>query len=112
MAAWLANEPVQPSPATPSVAVQAEAPGAFQVRVSSVPTGKLLAEAVRVTYTAALLLTMRVPVLAGSSTFCRVAVPVELVVSEVVFQVAASAVKSAVPLLPFGAEGLAAGQLW
>ena len=55
--------------------------------------------------------TTSAPLWCGSSTDFRVAAPVELAASVVEFHTAASAVKSATPLLPSGAGGAGSGQL-
>jgi hypothetical protein len=61
--------------------------------------------------TTGVLVVTSVPVSAGSRTDFSVALPVVLVVSAVEFQTADKDVKSAKPLLPFGAGGFATGHI-
>jgi hypothetical protein len=104
-----ASVPDHPSPETPPLAVHCVAPGAPQLSVTDCPIEMLSTDALNVTNAARALGITTVPVLCGSSTALRVALPVLLVVSAVEFHTAARDVKSATPLLPLGAGGLATG---
>src|SRR5580692_1131054 len=107
-----ARLPDQPSPASPPLGVHSLAPDALQVRVRGSPYTCAPAEAPRETATAGALGVVRVPVFCGSRTDLIVVLPVALVLSLTEFHTAASAVKSATPLLPLGAWGGEAGQDW
>src|SRR6185312_2951746 len=101
----------QLSPGTPPEAVQLLALGADHVSSSDVPTGGASCDGEKFSgLPPAMPFMVSVPVECGSSTCCRVFVPVLLVVSAVEFQIAAREVKSATPLLPLGAVGGVTGQ--
>ena len=104
------SAPLHPSPEEPPPAVQLLAPATLQLSVAVSPSYSEPDEDWNEMPAAAVLGTMRAPVLVGSSTDCSVAPPVVLVGSAVEFHTAESCVKSATPFAPLGAVSGTTGQ--